>query len=512
MNTLTSFPQWRITLAAIMAIFIAAIAVFWNASINYDASWLLHMSAQMRGGATAYVDIVEVNPPLIAWLNMPAIWISEVLPITIGAGFKLYVLTLAALSVAFCARLLRPLPMASKSVLLIAIAYVLTLMTAPQFGQREHFMLILCLPYFCVTASRMRGVVVPTSLAVLAALAAGLGFCIKPFFVLVPAAVELFVLASIGLKSTLRRPEPYVMMVVGLAYLAAVLIFTPEYLQLMTGYTGKVYGSNFNADVPKILLQTIAITGGAAVAGLAFRKSGRTWKQADPLYVIMSVAALVMLATYFIQFKGFPNHLYPTRALMLVMICGGVFHILKEKRISILYAGVLAAVVAGSITRPLSAVPKLDEDFPLFEAALETYPQSDSLFVMSAYLYDGFPMVTEYNLRWGSRFPSLWIAPGLETERAKATGARKAELDEIRTLNHIALAEDFARYKPSLVYVDERADKHDFAALDYDYIADYTQTPEFAREWTHYERTEFEGAYTLYVRKPVLEASLSGQK
>ena len=47
-----------------------------------DTGWLLYAAARMLDGATLYVDLVEVNPPLIVWLNAIPVALSRALALS----------------------------------------------------------------------------------------------------------------------------------------------------------------------------------------------------------------------------------------------------------------------------------------------------------------------------------------------------------------------------------------------------------------------------------------------
>ena len=42
-----------------------------------DLAFYLYAARRMLGGAVLYRDVVEINPPLIIWLNIPAVLIAE---------------------------------------------------------------------------------------------------------------------------------------------------------------------------------------------------------------------------------------------------------------------------------------------------------------------------------------------------------------------------------------------------------------------------------------------------
>src|ERR1041385_1104761 len=46
-----------------------------------DVAWLLYVARRWMAGRELYVDVVEVNPPLIVWISAIPIWLARALGI-----------------------------------------------------------------------------------------------------------------------------------------------------------------------------------------------------------------------------------------------------------------------------------------------------------------------------------------------------------------------------------------------------------------------------------------------
>src|SRR5689334_17703724 len=130
-----------------------------KAPLKDDVAWLLYVAQQWLAGRQLYVDLVEVNPPMIMWiLALPA-----AVSAALGVAAKLVAVPFFAAcvlgSAGWCAKLLRgygplgtvPLP------LFAAIGAVLLLLPGPEFGQREHLLVAAALPYLCIFARSIDG-------------------------------------------------------------------------------------------------------------------------------------------------------------------------------------------------------------------------------------------------------------------------------------------------------------------------------------------------------------------
>ena len=151
-NNLISLPA---KLAAV-AIYILATFYIFSIYFSHDNDWILYMAQQVADGKKAYVDFYEVNPPLIIWLNIPPIILANVTGISLAAALKVYVFTLIALVLILTQKLIERCKPPSPQVLFLTLTFVLTILPARQFAQREHFMLILLIPYIFLIAARAK--------------------------------------------------------------------------------------------------------------------------------------------------------------------------------------------------------------------------------------------------------------------------------------------------------------------------------------------------------------------
>ena len=84
------------------------------------------------------------------------------------------------------------------------------------FGQREHLMVLGALPYLFLAARRVQGVQEPYRYIV--AILAAVAFAIKPYFLFIPALVELYLLFTLRWRLYMRDPVPWAMAAVWVIY------------------------------------------------------------------------------------------------------------------------------------------------------------------------------------------------------------------------------------------------------------------------------------------------------
>jgi len=497
LNSVTLFQGMLVVLIFCMGIVLIA-----PTSLNPDAAWLLYASQQMMDGDKLYVDIVEVNPPLIVWLGTLPVLLAKLSGLTIGFSFKAIIFAMAAMSLIFSAKILKIQNSNYIGPIIVAATYALTIFPSFSFGQREHILVILCLPYLFVASAAAKRIQLPLWRIIVASILAGIGFCIKPYFVLIPAAVELFMLARLK-KETFRRPEPYIMVLVGVSYVLAIFIFTPEYNSKIIGYATEVYSAGHGYPTERVLHASTPIIF-FSVYGLMLLFYERV-KIADvhAEYAVLACAALGSVAVFFAQFKGWVYHLVPANIFVLILFIGAIYYLLFKSDFKILNVikSIPLVVFVFVMAVFLVLMPMKNGTFARvseeLKPAIAEYSDVDTIFIMTDNLDNGFPLINETGLTWGSRYPALWLTPGIQAKRA--AGENYALLDEIEQFSHRSVAADIARYKPQLIFVDI-GEFRSFWGLKYDYIADYSRSDQFAAEWSNYSFVRDVGNRAMYRR------------
>lgn len=483
-----------ITVIFCMAIYVQSISL-----INHDVSWLLHIAQRDLAGEKLMRDLVELNPPLIVWVMAPSAYISGLTGWSLSAVFKGYVLLLAFGSLLLSHQLLRRSKFNNWQIVLAAMAFVMTLYPAWNFGQREHLVVILTLPYLCMIIARRDGVNIPILLVVISAVFGAIGFCIKPYFLLVPALLELYLLKAIGIRNTFRRPEPYILGALVAVYVRLIFWITPDYVANVVPMTIETHRAAFETSwsrLAKVITPPLLLIG----VGIMWLRIQRP-KHIDALFIVFIIASLGMVCVYFYQARGYQSHVLPAESYVLIGIVGLIISQWKAAygkplKESIFLWAIVGLVVANSVPR-IKRLNTYDvRTVELFSGALDKHPGVETIYIMSASLSDGFPLVTDQNLNWASRLPSQWLAPGVQSERMRLGGTRPS-LDKIEHYYWSATAEDLKKFKPEIVFI-EAGNPVLFKDKSYDYISDFSQHPEFRKVWAHYKKVDAIPKFDVY--------------
>ena len=233
----------KLLFGVFLVLIVLASALHLSMSVNHDAAWLLHGTRNLVAGGAFGETVIDVNPPLAWWIAAPAVAIQKLTGVKLGLAFKLFVLLLVGVSAWISERILVSRFVNKGSAIEGLTKYLLAaiclLIAGYDFGQREYFMAVLAMPYVVLTGCRWRelhrnsvedgaqevGVKnqFGVALVLLASFPGAIGFCIKPHFLAIPIALELWLLVKSRNVLNFLRIETLTIVVVGAVYLLSLI-------------------------------------------------------------------------------------------------------------------------------------------------------------------------------------------------------------------------------------------------------------------------------------------------
>jgi hypothetical protein len=467
---------------------------------SHDVAWIVYLAEQILAGKKLYVDLIEVNPPLIVVLTAVPTWFAslshlpplEVFFVATGAVLLLSAWCTATLLLRYSALFADRLATAA------VIAVVLALLPRAEFGQRENLIAAAVLPYLATLALRLRGNPPGSGQAAAAGVAAGIGFAIKPHYFI--AFVLLEGLARLrGLRSF--RPETAAVVAVAIAYLLAIAAWFPAYLTETLAFAINYYLGA--AAVPLASLVSgryflvIGIVG-LVLASACGRRSGH-----DPLLLVLAVFGWCAALIYVVQLKGWAYHAMPcyiafglallySLAIRQPVQAASWLSARNARLVILAFLGCLEALLLVKHAG-FALEPQRTSRYELADAIRRDGVRS--LLVLSDQLEPAWPVVNETGVRWASRFCSMWA---LAEERAQ--GARgDAASGPILTW----VVDDFLATRPEMVAVDEHA--------SVDYLATLLSAAAFAREWASYREKAPAAGLRIFERRGSGYSGRSGE-
>jgi hypothetical protein len=494
-----------LVLALGLAVLVGGFHVYSHALTANDISWLLFAAEKYLDGAKLYENVVDTNPPLIIYLNIPPVWLGRLLGYPQAFLFVVYVFGLTILSTALVLLVTDGATSGRRAhqgrILTLAALAGLVVLPTTDFGQREHLLLVFCLPYLFLTIRRAQKRSINTGLALFVGAFAALGLALKPHFLLLPLILEAYL--WLRLRRLRLRPEALAAVLVIAVYALSVPLTVPIYFERIIPYALIAYDAGFNNSLRDVLL---GWQGMLLAALIALRLVMPGAPRQCVAFDVFLLSAIALFSAHVLQMKTFYYHVLPaTMMLLLGLVAMAVAPGLRRR-----YSGALAttaiiaiaAILAASLNRGTYRNPIAE---PIREA-MRAYATGSSVFVFSSYIWVGFPMTREADTRWPSRFPHLWILPGAERQLQSGLArddATRLRLKEAESYMVDAVLEDINRDPPSLVIVD--GNDRRYQGLTFDYLEFFGRDQRFRDLWQNYRQVgeicvgDF-GPYRLYRR------------
>ena len=486
--------------------------------VRPDMAFLLYAAGQVLDGARLYRDVVEINPPMIVALNLPPVVLGRMLGVDDVLAYRVLTVAGMAAAVWLIARLSRRLAAGDEvlsSGLILLSGFVLLLMPGIDFGQREHLLFALVLPYVIVCIARVAGRPVPSALGIGVGALAGVGFALKPQFAVLWPVME----AYLGLRRRPRRlgvsPESCAIAGVLLLYALAILLVTPDYLP-MVRLLGRSYFNYMRLPFVEVALTAPGLPL-CLIATLAYAALFRRLRHTHAASILILSMAASFLAGV-LQGKGFTYHFYPASAFAVLLLGDIVLDLVRPlvTPVERLYAAVATASLATAllvasgwaVVRILGRDPIDQRNRSIvldLRDAIRRQGEHGSLLILSNNLGSVFPLVRFSGLAWALRFPHFWIlAAEYQSQLVRAGPIRyrsPAEMSPAERYLNDAMYEDLLRWRPDLILVlRPAADRPPNLFRRLNYVGYFSRDSRIAALLSGYGFAEVSGEYEIYRR------------
>jgi hypothetical protein len=484
-----------------------------------DIAFLLHAAARLLDGAKLYVDLVEINPPLIIGINLLPVALGRIVGIPDVLAYRVLTIALLFGSLALSARVIVRTRLvqddATRRRLLLLVAAVLFLMPGIDFGQREHLMLAFLLPYLFLAMARAAGGMLPPGTSFALGLLAGIGLALKPHFLLLWVALEIYLRLRSRNRSLRPWPESVGIAAFLILYGIGIALLTPEYFGLVAS-VGHAYAGYLHDPMLYVLVTapatTVCFLAALAVAALAAKSRHRS------IWIVLVIASVSGFVAAAAQQKGWAYHFYPSAALGVVLLGFVAMDVRRPlpRAAQRIYAAVTAGTVVAVIgwagvlatTRSLGRDPVQEKERAQLlelEQAVRRHAPGGSLYVFSYTIGSSFPLVNYSGVRWASRFPHLWLIEAIYQDQLKGAAPlryhTREEMEPTERYLNDAVYEDLARNRPELLMVLRHARDTQVNSLRrLDYVRYFAREPGIAQLLAGYRFVEDVGQYRFYAR------------
>lgn len=495
------FFRRDVTFSIIGLLFVLQAVIRYGSHVSPEVGWYLYAGGRLLDGAALYQDVVEVNPPLALWLCAAIVAVARAIGVEATVLFQTVLLLVTVASLAISGRLLAAatdVTAATRHLILILAAALLLFVPASDFGQRDHVVVLLALPWVLLRWNRLLDREVPWMLAAIVAVSAALGLWLKPHFVIVLIAVEVTMLFTSRNVRSVLRVETVAVVVFGIAYMAAIRLLWPTSLLAKIALLGsRAYIPNYGVALEDVLTQLILAL---ALAAVAVASARLLTEQLNLLRSLVFVAGSTFACVYVLQ-AGNRYQIVPGLSFLalaagfcLARVVAGEVR-LVGLRLGLVAAG--AAVAISAVFASVWTVQVAPYSGRIFEEAISAEaPGARTILIASAESAHSFPLVNDKELIWASRFPSLWLSVHV----ANKLDEDGAPIDDIARFELETTVSDLIDFQPDIVFVNEAPERPRYTGAPLDYVRFWNNDIRFQRFWRAYERRGMAGEFGVYVR------------
>jgi len=510
-------PVFPAALAIVLALCLWRLTM--TDAVTGDVAMYLQCGRLILDGRTIYVDFIDLNPPLVFFVS--------VLPAALAKFSGLPLLTcgsiacgaLSILSLGLTAFVLkrssslfdRPL----IGAFLLAISTIAAFVTY-DFGQREHLLVLVWLPYFFLRFARAnnneQAFEFPLLMAVALGLLAGLGICFKPYFLLMPLALELSLLAGNRNFKNIIVPEFAGLIAAGVVYALGLFLLPEHARNYLFGYLMPLLSAGYSAFdrvdaivvlspvwIPTLSLVGLSLATFICWQALLAMKKIEANKVLQILSLSIAVQILVGFALIQIQHKGWCYHGIPMMSAALLLLALSLTQLAKisalpqRLQFCAAFITVLAAVVYSCFW--LNGVhSRLHAEWE--EAVPRLAPPGSRVAYLDTTDTPWFVQSAKHDIWPGNRY--LWLFPVPIYENLLARGkVDKALVDKEMTALVTAIAADLEQYHTPLVVLKTTG----CFGLPGDFnMQQYLNRYGLSGALSHYEQVERSGSY-IFLRR-----------
>ena len=504
-------------MALLFALPILWLAGYFFPPINHDVGAILAVSQRWVDGQKLYVDVIDENLPLTFIVHALPVLTAKVLPGGVPFWFTAWVVAGIFGSFFACSRLIRLVPSADHALtaglLPPVLLFLFTVLPNEHFGQREHIMFVAAAPYLFASMARAEGVSTSRRTGVAIGLVAGVAFALKPYFLAIPAAVELYLLIRRGWRPTFRDEIPWSILAVAIVHLVLMYTVFSAYGLFVMPLAIEAYSPIGDAGWWEIL--TGDVMAPTLIALLIFG--------AFAIFLTRTLAARVVVAfgigaaiSAIAQAKGWPYHLLPALSIAILLaaltISQTVDRYLPISRSSHrLPVAVISATLmvllyfhAALYTPPFFKQRQYEDSVGgILRHIVEQNAPHRTILTLSPGIYPFWPMLNYVHGRMTMRFLTMWVLQGVYAtcEDFPALYNPPDTMSDIEKFVYDAVSQDFAKGKPDLLIVDTIPGMPRCQGKIFDYLEYFRQNKVFDGAFAHYEHLMDFDRYQIYRRK-----------
>ncbi len=430
--------------------------------INWDVSWLLEATRRLLSGGSYSQNFIETNPPLILFLYAIPVLLTSWMG-NLVSNFLIFIYAISLLSLGLSYFLLKRIMTNDVSIRILffwGLVFCELVLPSYEFGQREHLTFLLIMPYLLLISS-INALHFPWYLRFTAGLMAGIGFSIKPHFLIPLILILSWKLCKNRNLLSCLVIENGCLFGVMFCYLMACFIITPDYFSFILPLIFKFYlvykESMFNMLTHQwsIVFYIIMLLG-----IIQFNQKHFPYRN---LYQLLMLTSFGFFLVFIIGGHFFYYHFVIVASILILLLMFNIHFIaqrsIKKAMISkieylnIFLVGFCLFFLLNVVIDCNLGIIKRDAEGPTRRLIMALQNINRGPFVVfSNYVAPNSSLLTYSQLRSSTRLHQFWLLPGI----AKLEQDGKLSLaEEGKNLLRQIIIQDLLLDPPYIIVVDE---------------------------------------------------------
>jgi hypothetical protein len=350
-----------------------------------------------------------------------------------------------------------------------------------------------------------------TSIAI--GLVAGLGLAMKPHYLAIPAAVEIYLLVRRGWRTTFSDPIPWAIGAVAAAHLVSMYTIFSAYGRFVMPLAIESYEPIGDAGWRQVL--TSDVMAPTLIALLIFG--------AFAVFLTRTLAARVLVAfgigaalSGIGQAKGWPYHVLPALSIAILLATFTLSQTVDRylpisRSLHRLPVAVISATLmvllyfqAALYTPPFYKQRQYADSIGgVLRHIVEQNAPHRTIMTLSPGIYPFWPMLNYIHGRMTMRFLTMWVVQGVyaDCEDFPALYNAPDTMGDTEKFVFDSVSEDFARNQPDLLIVDNIPGMPRCQGKVFDYLEYFQQNKTFSEGFEDYEHLMDFDRYRIFRKK-----------
>ncbi len=445
-------------------------------SLNVDSTWILNSARNLVLGSKMYVDIIDVNPPLIFIYSTLAIFISQLSSFNTINSFILLVLFLIGISSILSWYVIKNIKFnikEAKRYFIYAVITILTISITYNFGQREHLFMIFIFPYLLFKIYGKYNQELAFPIRSLIGIFAALGFNLKPHFFLIFVTIELLHIIDRKSISNFLKIDSVIIVSSSFFYFLIIYYFFPEYINFIIPFALETYVDVFNKSFYTLIINYEFIFFTLTILIFVFFIKEKLSLSTKTILVAIISSFII----YLLQQKGWSYHRVPFFMISLLFLIHLIIY--KSNSKSIYFIFLVPFICMVSYYNLINVYQYND-----LKKILNQLPSNSSVLIVSMDIAEGQPLLKEHQV-WASRFPSFFMMPSVF----------KNNNSKIKKYTFDSIYEDLIKYKPNYIIFPNKFKSYNI----YNYLT--KEDIKLKDFYTKYYKMTFNKNYLILVKE-----------